>query len=85
MYPDDEIANLNAANVALRRGELDRAKRYLDKAGNSREAVYARGIYEVINKNYDKALTLMQEASDAGLRQADNASAEIELLKASNR
>lgn len=85
MYPDDEIANLNAANVALRRGELDRAKRYLDKAGNSREAVYARGIYEVINKNYDKALTLMQEASDAGLRQADNATAEIELLKASNR
>lgn len=43
-YPDDEVANLNAASAALRKGELDRAGKLLEKAGNSNEAMTARGI-----------------------------------------
>ena len=44
MYPEDPVANLNAANIALGRDELDRAEVYLAKAGDAPEAVYARGI-----------------------------------------
>lgn len=43
MFPNDEIANLNAANAAIRRDDFATARRYLAKAGDSTEAVYARG------------------------------------------
>ena len=43
MYPDDETANLNAANSAMQRKDFESAKRYLFKAGDSSQAVYARG------------------------------------------
>ncbi len=42
MYPTDEIANMNAANSAMSRGDLDRAERYLDRAGDSVEAARLR-------------------------------------------
>ena len=44
MYPDDEIANLNAANSAMMRHDLKSAEKYLQKAGNSEKAEYAREI-----------------------------------------
>ena len=55
MFPDDSIANLNAANAAMRRDDLTGAKRYLAKAGNSPEAVYARGALAIRQKDYDNA------------------------------
>lgn len=47
MFPNDEVANLNAANAAIRRDDFATARRYLDKAGDSAEAVYARGALAV--------------------------------------
>ena len=44
LYPGDETANLNAANAAMQRGDLEGAERYLSRAGGSAEAEYARGI-----------------------------------------
>lgn len=48
MYPDDETANLNAANAAMIRGDLITAERYLKKAGYSELAQYAREVYKVL-------------------------------------
>lgn len=70
MYPDDEIANLNAANIALQRKDTVAAARYLAKAGQSPEATYARGILAYLNKDVETAGRLWQEAKDAGLEQA---------------
>lgn len=44
MYPDDETANINAANSAMMRGDLVKAEKYLMKAGNSPKAENAREI-----------------------------------------
>lgn len=55
MYPSDEIANLNAANAAMSRGQLDEAGRYLAKAGDTPQAEYARGILAALRKEYDEA------------------------------
>ena len=44
MYPDSEVANLNAANAAMSRRDLTSAASFLAKAGDSPEATYARGI-----------------------------------------
>lgn len=70
MYPSDEAANLNAANAAMRRGDLDGAERYLAKAGDTPEAVYARGALAIRRKDYDTARRYLAEAKSLGLEQA---------------
>lgn len=68
MYPEDATANLNAANSALSRGDLQRAEKYLEKAGNSPEAIYARGILAAMNGDYENARTMLEEAQKEGLQ-----------------
>jgi outer membrane protein OmpA-like peptidoglycan-associated protein len=70
MYPEDEIANLNAANTAMSRGDMNNALRYLDKAGNSLEAEYARGVYEFLHENYNAAKEIFEKVLEAGVEQA---------------
>lgn len=70
MFPDDEVANLNAANAAIRRDDFETAHRYLDKAGNSAEAVYARAALAVREKDYDTARRYLIEAKEMGLEMA---------------
>ena len=70
MFPNDEIANLNAANAAMRRGDLAGADRYIAKAGNTPEAIYSRGAIAIRKKDYDTARKYLREAAAAGLDQA---------------
>lgn len=64
VYPDNETANLNAANAAMGVGELDKAERYLAKAGDTPEAVYARGVLAALRQDYAGAKILFGEAAD---------------------
>lgn len=61
MYPDDAIANLNAACSAMQRNDLKSAERYLTKAGDSDEAQYARAI-----------LAAKQGAKEEAVKQLNN-------------
>ncbi len=70
MYPDDQIANLNAANAAIRRDDFGTARRYLDKAGNSPEAEYARGALAVREGDYETARRYLNKAKEMGLEKA---------------
>ena len=70
MYPNDEIANLNAANSAISSGDYQRALRYLDKAGKRPEVVYTRGAIEVLKGNYKAALPYLEEAKKLGVAEA---------------
>lgn len=70
MFPNDETANLNAANAAMRRGDLTGAERYLAKAGDTPEAVYARGALAIRKEDYDTARRYLGEAKKLGLKQA---------------
>ena len=70
MYPSDETANLNAANAAMRRGDLDGAERYLAKAGNTPKAVYARGALAIRREDYAAARRYLNEAKALGVEQA---------------
>ena len=70
MFPNDEIANLNAANAAIRRDDFETAHRYLDKAGDSAEAVYARGALAIREKDYDTARRYLGKAKEMGLEKA---------------
>ncbi len=77
MFPHDEAANLNAGVSALQCGDLKRAARYLDRAGESAEAVYARGVLAALQQNYSKADELFKQVSDI-LPQAADARKQIE-------
>ena len=72
MFPGDEIANLNAANAAIRQDDFRTARRYLNKAGNSPEAVYARGALAIREKDYKTAVKYLSEARKMGLDLAES-------------
>ena len=71
MFPTDEAANLNAANAAMRRGDLETAEKYLAKAGATAEAVYARAALAIQKQQYGEAETLLKQAQSMGLKQAE--------------
>lgn len=73
MYPDDETANLNAANTALQRRDLPTASRYLAKSGDSPEATYARGMLAYLAGDIQKARSLWQSALKESVKQAEEA------------
>jgi outer membrane protein OmpA-like peptidoglycan-associated protein len=75
LYPNDEAANLNAANVALSEGNYEAAARYLAKSGNSGESSYAKGVLAYMSGDNDTATTLLKQAATAGVNEAN------ELLK----
>lgn len=54
IYPDNETANLNAANAALLRRDIAAAERYLAKAGSSPQAQKARKALQTL-KTHDAA------------------------------
>ena len=71
IYPDDPMLNLNAANLALEAGDLDRAQSYLLKAGNTPEANYARGILGARRSDYAEAIRRFEAARAAGMSGID--------------
>ncbi len=82
LFPADETANLNAANSAMRWRDLNRAERYLAKAGQSPEAVYARGNFAALRGDYAAAERLFGEALTAGIAEAEAALGQLRALQA---
>lgn len=71
MFPNDEIANLNAANSEMSKGNLSAAAFYLENAGDSAEATYAKGVLAALQGDREKAETLIQWSVFKGLKQAE--------------
>lgn len=71
LYPQDESANINAANVAMSQGDLKAARKYLEKAGERPEAEYARGLLFALEKDYATARHYAEKAGKAGVKEAD--------------
>ena len=77
MFPDDPVANLNAATTALKRGEYQKARTYLGKSGDRPEAVYTSGVLEALEGNYSIAAALLEKASASGIENANHILAEM--------
>ncbi len=63
MFPDNPTANINAANAALQRQDYTTAEKYLERAGDSQEAIYARGSLAFLKGDYDTAEKLMKQVT----------------------
>lgn len=81
LYPDDETANLNAANVAMVRGDMISAHKFLAKAGKSGKAKYARGVFAALGKDYATARQYFIEAEKAGVEEAAEAMKQLDELE----
>ncbi|MBR6458348.1 MAG: hypothetical protein IKS71_07100 [Bacteroidales bacterium] len=79
-YPDDEAANLNAANAAMVEGDWDEAARLLDKAGNSAEAAFARGMLLCNTGRFEEAIPDLQAAAAGGIAVAAEYVDHIEMM-----
>ena len=79
MYPDDEVANLNAAAVALSKKDLSGARKYLDKS-NKQTAEYDNnnGIYYLLSGNPDQAVVEFTKAAQKGNNAAQSNLEEME-------
>lgn len=70
LYPNDPIANLNAASAALERGDVGVAERYLGQikgAISAPDLDNARGVLAMLQGDYERAEILFQAAASAGL------------------
>lgn len=78
LYPDDEVANLNAANVAIAEGDFKSARKYIERSGNRPEAVYARGLLLAVEGKYAEARPYVEQARDAGVAEAEECLSRID-------
>ncbi len=72
MFPEDKLANLNAAYAAIERKDKVSAEKYLSKAGDSAEAENAWGCLDVLKEDYDSAKVHFQKAVSGGLKEAQS-------------
>ena len=79
MYPDDAVANLNAAAVALSKKDLPGARKYLNKA-DKQTAEYSNnnGIFYLLNGNTEQAIIEFTKAAQKGNEAAQYNLNEIE-------
>ena len=80
LYPNDEVANLNAANTAMNRKDWASARKYLAKAGNGPHALYAQGVMAAMQKDYELATRYFTKARDNGVKEAENALNQIKKI-----
>lgn len=71
LYPDDPVANLNAANALLERGAAELALKYLEKAGDTPQADNARGVAMIMLERYEEAESYLDRAAKAGIGEAE--------------
>ena len=60
------------ANIALMRGNLDKARDYLYHAGNTPEANFARGVIAARSGDYREALRLFEQTKAAGIEKSQH-------------
>lgn len=67
IHKADIEANLNAANIALRHGDIAKATEYLNRAGDSPEATFTRATLAAVKGDLTRARALFDEAAKAGM------------------
>lgn len=72
-FPNDETVNLNRASALMQAGDTAGAKPYLDKAGESADAVYSRGVWYYKRGNVQQAVPYFRKADEMGYPKASAA------------
>lgn len=73
VYPDNEVVNINAASASMSFGNLRSAETYLQRAGDSPEAMYTKGILCALQKDWEGAVMFFTSAKASGIKEAEAA------------
>lgn len=85
MYPEDPIANINAAAMELKRGNADLAVRYLERSDKSSAAAQNnQGVYHMLKGDLDKAEACFNKAKELGSAEAEANLEEVRKKRADN-
>lgn len=72
MYPEDPTANINAAAMELKRGNVDQAVRYLNRSDKATAAAQNnQGVYHLLKGELDQAEACFNKAKELGSAEAD--------------
>lgn len=83
MYPENEIANMNAAAAAILRKDLVAAERYLNKVDSKEpEYINSRGVVALLKGDYKQAEKYLKAAAGSGLEAAKDNLDELAKKKA---
>lgn len=73
LYPEDAVANLNAAAVSLSRKDLRSAMKFMEKANRqTSEYINNVGVYNFLNGNIEQAMQDFSQAAQMGNEVAQN-------------
>lgn len=78
LFPDSPEANINAAAVALTRGDTRKARQYLERFATLPQAYNNMGVLYLLEGNRDKAEVYLTMAAAAGVQQAKKALRELD-------
>lgn len=73
MFPEDEVANLNAAAAALDRKNIAYAERYIERVESKNypaEYNNIKGLIAILKENYEEAEIYLKKSADRGLEEA---------------
>lgn len=71
LYPDDSYINLTMACLAIKRGDAQEATECLSKVKDSPEKTMNLGLLAYLNGDLPKAVSLVEQARDRGVKQAE--------------
>ena len=84
-YPNDTQVNINAANIAMRHGDLEAARRYAAKAGGSADAEYTRAVLAAQTGDDNTAMQLLERAASLGCEAAADELQRVNALRAGRK
>lgn len=84
-FPEDPVANCNAAAVLIQTGELVTARRYLQKAGQSAAALNNMGVLYLLEGDLDQAEACFTNARSKGCPQAGDNLLEVAAKREDNK
>lgn len=86
MYPQDPIANINAAAMELKRGNVDQALRYLERSDvASAAAQNNKGVYHMLKGDLTEAEACFSKAKELGAADVDVNLEELRKKRDDNR
>ena len=84
-FPEEEIANANAAAILIENGELTTARRYLKKAGETASVLNNTGAILMLEGDFGKAGEYFKKAQMMGSAEAANNLQELEAKCKNNK
>ena len=81
LYPNDSYINLTLAFLAIKRGAADEAAEFLQKVNNCPEKTMNEGLVAYLKGDMAKARQLVEQARQAGVKQAEAQLAEFAKIK----